>query len=309
MQAGRQELNLGSTRLIGTGDWSNISRTFDALRLGLGRDGTRFSIFSAAVVHVDPTRFNTWQAGQKVSGVHGSLTKLVPRASVEPYVLWKTLPQARGESGKSGGADIYTIGARWAGLLPHGFDYAVEMARQAGHYSSDRVGAWAGYWIGGYTPPRMTLKPHFTIKYGYASGDSNPRDGRAGTFDQLYSTVRDLNGISDQVGWRNIRQIRGGVELKPQASLNLTFNYHFFRLASAFDGLYNSRGILVVRAPTSRARHSDVGQESDIFLTYALTRQVSLGAGYAHFFPGRFLKEYSPGHATSFPYASCTYRF
>jgi hypothetical protein len=260
-------LDLGSTRLIGTGDWSNISRTFDAARLGLGRDGKRFSLFSASVINVDPTHFNTWQPGQHFSGVYGSLANPVPLATAEVYILWKTLPHVASETGTVRDADVFTAGGRWAGQLPKNFDYATEMALQAGHSSTDRIRAWAGYWIGGYTPPQVPLRPHITLKYGYASGDAQRGDGRLGTFDQLYSYVRELNGISEVVGWRNIRSLRAGLELKTRDRLKVTLNLHSFHLASPLDGLYNSRGVLVVAPPAHGAVHRDIGIESEALRT------------------------------------------
>jgi len=306
---GRQELIYGAERLIGASDWTNTARSFDAARLVFTWEKARLDIFASSMVVIKTNQFDRRAPGQNLYGVYGSFQNAVPRATLEPYVLWKTLPHVASEEGRAGDADIVTLGARLIGELPRGFDYALEMAKQAGHISNDDLAAWAGYWIAGYSFPMRTLKPRLSVEYDYATGDARPGDGKVGTFDQLYPTNHSFYGIADQVGWRNMRDLRTGVDVKPWAKVKVNCDHHFFWLASARDGLYNAGGALVVRPPASGAAHRDVGHEIDAYLTYSPLKPLSIGAGFAHLFPGRFLKENSPGSGTSFPYAFLTYRF
>jgi hypothetical protein len=306
---GRQELIYGAERLVGALDWNNTARSFDAVRLVFAWEKARVDVFASSIVKIKMSQFDNHVPGENLYGIYGSLRDAVPQATFEPYVLWKTIPRVKSEEGRVGDADIFTVGARLIGNLPGGFDYALEMARQGGHSSNDDIAAWAGYWIAGYALPSVTLKPHFSIEYDYATGDARQGDGKVGTFDQLYPTNHAYYGIADQVGWRNIRDLRTGADVKPRARLKAACDYHFFWLASAHDGLYNAGGALVVRPPAPGTAHRDVGREIDVYLTYAPLKSVSFGAGFAHLFPGRFLKENSPGSGTSFPYAFLTYRF
>jgi hypothetical protein len=52
LRVGRQEINLGEERLIGSSNWTNNARTFDAARLRLHRKKLRLDIFAASVVVV-----------------------------------------------------------------------------------------------------------------------------------------------------------------------------------------------------------------------------------------------------------------
>lgn len=309
LRVGRQEMRLGGERLAGVSDWGNVSRTFDAVYLRVGRPSARLNLFAASPVVINMTRFDKRRPGENLYGLYGSFEKLIPRATVEPYFFWKTMPRVVGKDGLKGDADIYTIGVRWLGKLPRGFDYTLEMDRQVGHFAASDVAAWAGYWIAGYTPPRLPLKPRFSVEYGYATGDGGSGDAKFRTFDQLYPTNHGVFGLTDLVGWRNVRHVRSGVEIKPHPKLALKFNYHYLGLASLQDGFYGTGGNLIIRAPAGGARHGDIGQEADLLLEYAPARDFSLGAGMGHLYPGRFLKENSPGSATSFPYLFCTYRF
>jgi alginate export protein len=309
LTVGRQELNFGAQRLIGSLDWGNTARTFDAARLAVVSENARVDVFASSVVKIKTSQFDNHVAGENFYGIYGSFKDAVPKATFEPYVLWKTLSRVRSEEGLVGDADIFAVGGRLIGKLPAGFDYAMEMARQSGHSSNDDIAAWAGYWIAGYAPTHVRLKPHFSIEYDYASGDARRGDGKVGTFDQLYPTNHAYYGIADQVGWRNISDLRTGMDVQPLPKLKANFDWHFFWLANGHDGLYNAGGALVVQPPASGDAHTDVGRELDVYLTFSPSQEVTLGAGFGHLFPGQFLKENSPGSGTSFPYAFLTYRF
>jgi len=311
LQVGRSELNLGNQRVVGGGDWGNVTRTFDVAKIGLGTGGNRVDIFAATPVIINTNRFDKFDGdpGHNLYGVYGTLSKLVPQTTIEPYVLWKTLPSVESETGVVGNADIYTAGALWFGKLPAGFDYTVEMDRQAGHSSTDDISAWAGYWIVGYSPAHVPLRPRFSTEYTYATGDNGKGDGKVNTFDQVYGAFHNIYGMSDLFGWRNIRHLRTSAEINPRRTVKVTFDYHFLWLASAHDGLYNASGVQVVKAPTGGAVHTDIGHDVDFYVTFTPRPWLILGSGWSYLFWGRFLKENATGVGSSYPWVYCTYRF
>ena len=113
-----------------------------------------------------------------------------------------------------------TIGLRWIGKFPLGWDYDTEIAKQVGSLGNDQVSAWAGHWLLAYTLARAPFTPRLLAEFNYASGDGNPTDGKRNTFDQLYPSAHDLYGLADQVGWKNIEHLRTGVEFKPKAEMD-----------------------------------------------------------------------------------------
>lgn len=164
-------------------------------------------------------------------------------------------------------------------------------------------------WVVGYTAAGLAWKPRALVEYNFASGDSDPSDGQRGTFDQLYPTGHDKYGLADQVGWRNIRHLRSGVEFKPAAKLSLAAMYHSYWLANARDGLYGAAGALLVRKADGSAG-TRVGQEIDISGTYSMNKQVQIGAGLGHLFAGSFLKQATrDGHSYTFPYVMLGFTF
>jgi hypothetical protein len=226
---------------------------------------------------------------------------------IEPYFLWKTNLRTRDEQGGLGDLDVYTYGLRAKGKLPRRFDYAVEMAFQAGHAAADDIRTWAGHWVLGLSPWRDDRAPRLVAEYNYSSGDSDSRDGRRGTFDQLFPTNHNKYGIADRIGWRNMRDAMAGLEWKPARKWKINVDYHALWLATHQDALYSPGGAPTIRNP--QATSSRVGDEIDFQASYQFSTQFQLGFGYAHLFPGEFLKQSSPGSAVTFPYLMWSYKF
>jgi hypothetical protein len=304
-KVGRQEIFFGDQRLVGHLNWTNAARTFDAARVTLRFGAVSVDAFAASVVRIEQDGFDSSGNGNRFSGAYATFKSLVPRSSLEPYAFYRIDRNLLSEAGTPGSLGAATIGARWVGQLPARLDYNIEMAGQTGSLGSDDVRAWAGHWQlrESFGDPLAT---RVTGEFNYATGDKNGADGRRGTFDQLYPTGHDKYGLSDQIGWRNIRHVRAGVELVPFKKVTLTANYHSWWLAEPTDALYNAGGVVLARV-TGTAAHTHVGQELDIQAAKALTPQIVLSGGYAYLVPGGFLKEATPGHSYGAPYVMVTY--
>jgi hypothetical protein len=307
VRGGRQELVFGEQRLIGHLNWTNTARSFDGVRATFRRGAYQVDVFGASVVRIQADSFDESGNGNKLGGAYGALSALVPNAVVEPYFFWRADRGLRTETAATGNLDQKTIGTRFNGRLPAGLDYGVEMAVQNGSLGSDSISAWAGHWQlrESFTGP---LNFKLVGEFNYASGDSNPADGARGTFDQLYPTGHDKLGLADQVGWRNIRHARAGLELTPVRGWPVTASHHTWWLANRSDSLYNAGGTSIARV-AGGAASAYVGQEIDLQLTRALTPQILLAGGYAHMFTGPFLEEATPGANYSYPYVMVTYVF
>lgn len=308
-RVGRQELRYGQERLIGVSDWTNAPRVFDAFRLVLGTNKNHVDLFSASVVVNNPVAFDNHVGGMNFHGMYGSFSSLLPKAHVEPFVFWKALPLVKSEEGTLGNENLWTYGFRLTGQLPLNFDYTLETARQAGNFSNDTIAAWAGYANLGYSLPKLRFKPRFLIQYDYASGDDKLKDGKVGTFDQLYPSNHDVFGLVDLFGWRNIVQQRAGVEVKPVNRLSVLADFRDLYVATGNDSLYSSAGAMLVKIPKTGALHRDVGLEPDLSAKYDVRQNITVGAGYGYLFAGRFLTENSPGDRASIVYTYATYKF
>jgi len=290
---GRQELAFGEQRLLGHLAWTNTARSWDAARLILRSKVFQADVFAASLVRSLPDEFDKSGNGNRLFGAYGSAPKLVPLATVEPFVFFRRDVNLRSELGPTGELHQTTVGFRIAGKLPAGLDYNSDMALQRGSLAEDSVSAWAGHWmIRESLPGKANVK--LISEYNHATGDSSPTDGARQTFDQLYPTGHDKLGLADQVGWRNIHHIREGFEFTPFKATPLSVNYHSWWLADKADSLYAASGAPLARV-AGGAADSHVGQELDLQIGRNLTPQIAVAAGYAHIFTGAFLKQATPG--------------
>lgn len=303
---GRQELAFGDQRLVGHVSWLNTARTFDGARVTYRSKPFQLDVFGSSVVTIDDTSFNESDFDtSQFYGAYGVAGTLVPKAVVEPYLFYRISRDVRPELGPLADLQSATIGVRWVGTLPAGLDYNTEVAFQTGSLGDDDVRAWAGHW-----QLRDTLNARRGVRvfgeYNFASGDSDAKDGRRETFDQLYPTGHDKYGLADQVGWKNIHHLRAGGEVLVRKGLVLSGSFHSWWLADAHDALYNAGGAVVARV-AGGATNRHVGQELDAQAAFNVTPQLQIAGGYAHIFPGAFLKEATPGASYSSPYLMVTY--
>jgi hypothetical protein len=300
LRVGRQEINLGEERLVGSSSWTNTARTFDAARLTLRTGRYRVDAFAASPVVLQDGNVGDHVPGNNLHGLYGSMDAVVPRATVEPYVFWRLIQRQKTEAGSIGNLSFAAVGMRWVGKLSRDFDYGQEVTIERGSLGPDRVAAWAGHWMFGYNPPWIG-SPRAFAEYNHASGDRNPKDGMRNTFDQLFPSGHDKEGLADQVGWRNICHLRLGIESKPRPGWMASVRYSGYWLADVHDALYNSSGTALFRRVDGSAGRF-VGTELDTVVLYRYSKQLQLGIGFAHLFPGTFLKRTTPGTAYNYPY-------
>ncbi|MCX6620220.1 MAG: alginate export family protein [Acidobacteria bacterium] len=305
LRAGRQDLVFGDERLVGASNWGNVGRSFDGIRLAWQRPGARLDWLTSSVTVPVQGRFDRPHFNNKFHGIYSSFDKLVPGAVWQAYLFVKTTSHAAGELGVWGSAYIYTFGVRGKGSLPRRLDYTLEAAGQTGHVSGDRVRAWAGHAQMGYTTAKSKQAPRLVAEYNHATGDKNPRDGRRGTFDQLYPTNHFRYGIADQIGWRNMHDATGGVEWRFHPKWRLNADFHSFWLASLADSLYAAGGSAVVRNPNATSSH--VGNELDGYVAYRHSSHLQLVGGVGRLFAGEYLKQSTKGAALTAPYVMWTY--
>ena len=304
---GRQEIAFGDQRLVGSANWLNSGRSFDAARATIRSKGAQIDLFAASVVRILDDEFDKSGNGNRFAGAYVTSGQILPQGTAEPYVFWRRDINQRGETGTLDTLQQVTTGARLVGKLPARLDYNVEMDIQRGSLGPDSVRAWAGHWLIRETLPGSKAM-HATAEYNYASGDADPADGVRGTFDQLYPTAHDKYGLADQVGWRNIHHVRIGFDIAPLRATPITVNYHSYWLAEKRDALYAASGTPLARVPGGAAS-TRVGQEIDLQVARPLTPYLALAAGYSHLVPGPFLKQATPGASYSGPFVMVTYVF
>jgi hypothetical protein len=305
-RVGRQEMTYASGWLFSPADWGNTGRTLDGAVLSYRHSGLKVDLLTASVVQADPSSFDRHKPGDRVTGAYGWLDKLIPQASIEPFLFYRSQLNVVSESTHHGEADSFNGGVRMVGRLPGRFDYSTLILREWGSYAGDGLSGLGGAHSVGWTINRSRWKPRASAEYDHASGDHGSTDGHHETFDQLYGAYHSLLGIADRLGWRNSRNRRAGFDFAPFKNVKLTIDGRDLSLATAKDALYDASGAKSVFNPKATSTH--VGVELDSYAVYQVTKTASLGAGVGHLFAGAYLTQSGKGSYT-FPYLMVTKKF
>lgn len=334
--AGRQTLAYGDERLIGTSDWNNFGRTFDAAKLHFeASKTTSIDLFASTVVVIDRHSFNQSDLfnGDELhrdlvfSGIYFTTGAFAP-VTFDLYALG--LDQARGNdanlegalaippAGSAGGnpmerTDFVTLGTRLKGDPKKlgGFEYEGEFAFQGGTVADLDLLAFAVHVGGGYNFTDCPWKPRIFAEYNFASGDDDPTDGDDGTFQNLFPSNHKFYGYMDLFSWQNIHNPALDFRVKPHEKLTIDVWANGFWLATTEDAWYKANGLARTRPLTPLARMADnyAGTEIDLTVTFQPVKFLAFQAGYSHFFAGDYLRDTGPSDDADFGYVQAMVTF
>ena len=282
---GRQMLNFGESRLIGSPQWSNVSRTFDTGRLYYRTKKAHLELLMVSPVKVFPDRFNSPDLGERLWGTYNTFSSIWHGASIDAYALRHSQNKIGGWTG-TGTLGTNSFGGRLYGNLPGDFAYSFEGVGQSGHVGILTQRAWAGF-AGASRKTTVLGRPlNLSAEYKVASG-TGPGQSNSGTFDQLSPANHDKFGHQDLFGWRNLRTLKSLETLSITKAFALNVMYTNNWLYSRSDSLYNSAGTVISTSKNGTAG-THVGQELDSFVTYKHGAHL-FGVGGGHFFKGEFI--------------------
>jgi hypothetical protein len=114
--------------------------------------------------------------------------------------------------------------------------------------------------------------------------------------------------FADQFGWRNIEDLRAGVDEKVGTKWTLTEMFDDFWLATKNDAVYGSSGAISIAAHPG-ATSSHLGEELDLIAEYKRNRHETYGFGFCHLFTGQYLNEATRGKDYNYPFMYVSYIF
>lgn len=302
---GRSMLDYGESRIIGSPQWSNVSRTFDHARLYYRTPKASFELLMVSPVKILPDAFNTPDLGERIWGTYNVFTKVWRGASFDAYALRHSQNRIGGWTG-AGTLGTDSFGGRFYGPLPMGSAYSFEGIGQTGHVGllSQRAYAWFGGLTEKFTAGKRSVL--LSVEYKGASG-TRAGSATAGTFDQLAAANHNIFGHEDLFGWRNLKTFRTfeTIGLTRALALNVIYTNHW--LFSSSDALYNSQGSSISISRTGTAG-THAGQELDEFVTFKVRAHL-FGAGFGHFFKGEFVEHTTPHINPRYLYVFQQYSF
>jgi hypothetical protein len=287
-------------------DWGNTRRTFDGIKLFADLPDWRLDAFAVRPVVNDRRNLDDENENIDFYGFYSTLKGTEALATDFYFLLLKDNNLVANSNGKTGRRTLYTLGNRLYGKRGS-WDYETEAAAQFGTFAGDRVRAWMATAGGGYTFADAIWKPRIGLLYDYASGDRNPSDGTHSTFNQHFPLGHAWLGYLDRVGRSNIHAIKAQLKVKPSNKVTAWADFHTFFADQDRDSLYSAGGSKL-RTPTSSGSHR-IGHELDLTMKYAIDKHTTALAGWAHMFPGGFIRRTGTGDSPDLLYAQIEYKF
>ncbi len=288
VRIGRQELLLGSQRLVSTLDWANTRRTFEGVRVFRQGEKWDVDLFWTQLV---PPRPDAFDRADHKRDFAGAWLTCRPKAGhfVDMYYLYANQNRSVVEQGLTVAPfDTNTFGARYAGDR-NNWLWDFESMIQFGRRGGQDLLAGATTVGGGYRFAELPARPTAWVYYDWASGDASPGTGRSSTFNQLYPFGHYYLGWIDLVGRQNIHDLNAHLFCFPANWVTLWLQYHHFWLHHRRDALYNAGGVAIRRDPTGAAGNN-VGDEIDVVLNVRLARYTDMMVGYSRLYGGGFLE-------------------
>ncbi len=308
LRGGRQELALGSQRMVSSLDWANTKRTFDGVRLMRHGEQLDFDLWYARPVIPNQIQFDHNDAEQTFVG---AWTQFRPNKSqaIDLYYMYLDNSNKYNLATKTPAPvgdfpvapyTVSTLGYRYSGStqVSKNILFDSENAIQFGHTSFAHAGLVAGASTTGlgYNFCEMPMNPTVWAYFDYASGSADLKSGQLSTFNQLYPFGHYYFGGIDYIGRQNILDLNFHTYLYPTKWVTLNGQFHILTLASAHDALYNAAGQIQRYDPTGKAGRS-VGEELTLVSNFHLTKRQDIFVAYSHLFEGRFLQQTGPGRS------------
>ena len=315
VRVGRQPLAYGRERLVGSFEWSNPGRRFDALRVIWKSRDQHWSAdaFASKVVLVDAEGFDRQHPTEEFYGLYAT-NKSLKEHGFDLYALGRINDNSRSRSptaagkllsgpirdelGRRGELKIGTLGLRAYGeKICQRLDYEFEGAWQFGALGQGehRAGALHGELGWTFAP---AWKPRLMAEFNYGSGDRNPRDGESQAFNNLFPSNHFHYGYIDYQDWSNTRSLGIGFTASPATGVSVWAKGYRFWLDQPKDAWRNAGSLVLGRDRTGRSGR-DVGCEFDVGANVKWNRHLQGELGYAIFLGERFVRRVRPGQDES----------
>jgi len=306
LRAGRQEIGLGSSRLVSVREGPNVRQSFDGFRLILLFSRWRVDAFATKPVETNTGVFD--DSPDHTRSFWGAYaTSPIPawkKGNIDLYYLGLDRKRARFDQG-SARERRHSVGARLWGR-PEPWDYNFEFLFQWGEFGQGNIRAWTAASDTGYTMRSLRFRPRFGLKADIASGDRNPLNPDLQTFNAIFPKGSYFSE-ADLIGPVNFIDLHPSISPALSKSLSLILDADFFWRQSRKDGIYGVPVNVLRTGQLSDARF--VGAHTSAQFEYRFDRHTTIVWQYLHFFPGQFLEETPPGKNVNYVTVWVAYRF
>jgi hypothetical protein len=292
---------------MGPGEWGNVGRyTWDAAALTWRSDPMDIDLFYAFRVQYQPTDFDDEHYDYDVLGLFSTFP--VKRLKLHAFYFLRMNNFPSGDDQPTSGSfHRHSPGVSLEGAFENRVDLSFGLAPQFGRWGERSVRALGGYAVLGYTAP-LRGAPRIGLHYAYASGDSDPADERARTFDGIFGAVDLYYGRMNLFAWMNLHDLQLCLSGSPFKFTKVTLDYHLLLLADDRDAWYYATGQPQRQDPTGRSGRL-VGHEVDLVAVIQATAHTQFQLGYGLFVPGEFVRNTGPHELAHWGFVQVSYDF
>jgi len=308
LRVGRQELALGSGRMVALREGPNVPLSFDGFRLLLHSRAWQIDGFATRPVQSKPGIFDDPpQHDFAFWGVY--VTHPLSASGKGPLldVYYLGLDRKLGLFNQGAAPETrHTVGARISGQRG-AWSYDTEGMYQFGEFGTGTINAWRVAADNAYTITSALWHPRLGLATDVASGDRDPANPDLQTFNALFQSGT-YSGRAQILGPSNAIRLEPSLGLLLSERVTFSAGWGFFWRESANDGLYGIPGNLIVPSHGVKSRYE--GSRPIAEVDWQVTRHLSAHVNYIYVFNAAF-EEQSVHGTSSMSYVSpwMTYRF
>jgi hypothetical protein len=305
MQVGRQELTIGSSRLISAAPGLNVKRSFDGVQISAAVRSWRFESAAAELTDLQSGVFDDGPSHQ--IRFWGAAVRGPWPASRGAWTLYYLgLANRDMQFAQGRGRDTrHTLGLNYRRDHP-AFDVNYDGVAQVGTFRGSRASAWGISTDTSVRMPATAWRPRIGLRANAASGDRDPADPTVQSFNPLFPGA-SFAGPIGLFGPTNMIDVTPYVSLAPRRGLVLGFERPWYWRTSAGDGIYNTA--LRLLAPPQAGTGRFIGGSTGILAAWQATTHLQLSGAIIRLVPGRFLDTTFVRGGAGLYSATATYRF
>jgi Alginate export len=306
LRLGRQEMTIGSSRLISASQGLNVKRSFDGLVTVLRTGAWTVEGGAARLVRVGGGAFDdTSTTEQQFWGAALARRGLFFKGGAGGiYYLGVDRALSRYAQG-FGPETRHTIGGKFTGVWAW-FDINYDLIGQWGSFADEPVRAWAVSLDHSVRVSQWPWRPRFTLRFNSASGDRDPSDPRLQSFNPLFPGSA-YSGAVGLLGPTNLTDLTPAIQLQAPHRLVLIFEAPTYFRTSLRDAIYNIELRPLIYNASIRERY--VGANPGVVAIWQATPHLSLTGVITRFLPGAYVKGSFVQYGFGFYSSSITYRF
>ena len=303
---GRQEIEIGSSRLISASPSLNVKRSFDGVVLGYRAATWNLAGVTAKLVNLLPGYFDDRpERGQLFWGAAAARRgPRLERSEVGAYYLGIDNDRSLYVQGQ--GAEVrHTVGGKWNGTGAR-IDLNYDMVYQWGRFAGAPIHGWALASTTGYRFPSARWRPRIGLRTDFASGDREADDPALESFNPLFPG-NSYSGAVGLFGPTNLTDLNPSLTLSPRADLVVNIEAPSYWRTSTGDGVYATDLRVLIGPRAGEGRY--VGTNPGISMVWQATRHLQLQGAITRFLSGGFLADTFVSEGFGFYSFTARYRF